>query len=122
MPTDPPVQRLEGIRHAKCNGAIYWKSTERRFECVSCGERMLEAISESQRVVAEGNKKSGLSRSEARLLPLLIQGKVGKEIAFALSLSESTVKCHLRSMRLKLRLPNSRALAIWAHVNRTSWD
>ena len=53
---------------------------------------------------------AGISRQELRVLSYVADGYTNKEVARALSLSESTVKFHLRSLFRKLRVTDRAAL------------
>ncbi len=55
-----------------------------------------------------------LTAREIQTLGLVAQGATNREIAEALSISESTVKTHLRNILDKLRLNNKAQAAAWA--------
>lgn len=55
-----------------------------------------------------------LTAREIQTLGLVVQGATNREIAEALSISESTVKTHLRNILDKLRLNNKAQAAAWA--------
>lgn len=85
---------LEGVRavcagEAVCPGALctalfrYFENEAASMECVS------------------PRRRSGLTRREQQLVPLIAKGLTNKEIANHLSVSEQTVKNHLYRMRQK---------------------
>src|SRR5262245_10987402 len=70
-----------------------------------------------------GQGVPSLSRREALILRMLIQGASNKAIARSLVITESTVKVHMKAVLRKLRLQNRTQAAIWArnHVNEGDW-
>lgn len=54
-----------------------------------------------------------LTRTELKILKLIVGGKKNAEIAAELFLSEGTVRNYISSMLSKLRCKNSRDLAVW---------
>jgi FixJ family two-component response regulator len=77
------------------------------------GERLLNAIEESLRKDRENSKKfseqkkirerlSSLSPREYTVLKFVIAGRLNKQIAFALSITEDTVKVHRRRVMQKM--------------------
>lgn len=58
-----------------------------------------------------------LSEREARILQMLVRGYSNKMIARIFRLSEATVKAHMRSILLKIRVANRTQAAIWALKN-----
>ena len=56
----------------------------------------------------------GLSRREASILRLLMQGASNKVIALHLAITEATVKVHVKAILRKLRLHNRTQAAMWA--------
>ena len=54
-----------------------------------------------------------LTRTELKVLKLVVSGKKNAEIAAELFLSEGTVRNYISSMLSKLRCKNSRDLAVW---------
>jgi DNA-binding NarL/FixJ family response regulator len=56
--------------------------------------------------------KSPLTPRERECAALLAEGLSNKEIGKKLGLSDSTIKCHLRSVYLRLRVRNRVAAAI----------
>lgn len=56
-----------------------------------------------------------LSDVEKRLIPLLAKRLTTKDIAVALSLSPSTIRVHIRTLRIKLGLDNRVQLVAFAH-------
>jgi two-component system nitrate/nitrite response regulator NarL len=55
-----------------------------------------------------------LSRREATILKALVQGTPNKVIAYRLSITESTVKVHLKTILRKIQVKNRTQAAIWA--------
>src|SRR5262245_6256491 len=55
-----------------------------------------------------------LSGREAAILNALVQGKSNKVIAYQLSITEATVKVHVKAILRKTRLKNRTQAAIWA--------
>lgn len=64
-----------------------------------------------------GTGAIGLSEREAEILHHLAQGHPNKMIAYRLSISEATVKAHLKNLLRKLRFSNRTQAAIWALSN-----
>jgi DNA-binding CsgD family transcriptional regulator len=56
----------------------------------------------------------GLSRRETSILRLLMQGTSNKVIARQLTITEATVKVHIKAILRKLRLHNRTQAAMWA--------
>jgi two-component system, NarL family, nitrate/nitrite response regulator NarL len=55
-----------------------------------------------------------LSRREAAILHALVQGSPNKIIAYRLSITEATVKVHVKAILRKIRAKNRTQAAIWA--------
>jgi two-component system, NarL family, response regulator DevR len=63
---------------------------------------------------------AGLSAQERKILPLIAEGKINREIAAALSLSEHTVKTYISNILQKLQLTRRAELAaLIARVNKS---
>jgi two-component system response regulator DevR len=58
-----------------------------------------------------GDPLAGLSAQERKILPLIAEGKINREIASALSLSEHTVKTYISNILQKLQLTRRAELA-----------
>ncbi|WP_162530736.1 response regulator transcription factor [Rhodovastum atsumiense] len=58
-----------------------------------------------------------LTTRETDVLQLLREGKPNKVIAYALQISESTVKVHVRNIMKKLRATNRTQVALFTHVS-----
>src|SRR5262245_5526655 len=71
-----------------------------------------------------GQGVPSLSRREALILRMLIQGASNKAIARNLVITESTVKVHMKAVLRKLRLQNRTQAAIWArnNINEDDWN
>jgi len=66
-----------------------------------------------------------LSGREAAILNALIQGKSNKVIAGHLSITEATVKVHVKAILRKIRVQNRTQAAIWAlhhHTLANAWQ
>ncbi len=61
-----------------------------------------------------GAGSAGLSPRERQVLELLTRGRVNKEIAATLEITENTVKNHLKSIMEKLHLENRVQVVAWA--------
>ena len=55
-----------------------------------------------------------LSKREAAILSLLVQGTSNKVIAYKLQITEATVKVHVKAILRKIRVRNRTQAAIWA--------
>jgi two-component system, NarL family, nitrate/nitrite response regulator NarL len=55
-----------------------------------------------------------LSKREAAILSLLVQGTSNKGIAYKLHITEATVKVHVKAILRKIRVQNRTQAAIWA--------
>src|SRR5262249_52170765 len=60
-----------------------------------------------------------LSRREALILRMLMQGASNKVIAKSLVITDSTVKVHMKAILRKLRLQNRTQAALWARNKST---
>ena len=63
---------------------------------------------------------TALTRTEQRVVHLLLGGRSNKEIARALGSSDSTVRAHLRVIFIKTRVSSRLQLAIWAARGATA--
>jgi DNA-binding NarL/FixJ family response regulator len=77
------------------------------------GERVCAACRKPKAEVREFGGKQ-LSFREKQIVALISQAKLNKEIAYALHLSEGTVKEYINRIFRKLSLGNRTALAVWA--------
>ncbi len=68
----------------------------------------------NSRVMSPGGDASGLTEREVEILRHLSTGAANKEIANALSISEHTVKIHLKNILKKLHMSNRTQAAIYA--------
>ena len=66
------------------------------------------------RTESTNNEKDNMSPREDEVLQLVAQGATNKEIADSLSISENTVKTHLRNIMDKLHLANRSQAAAYA--------
>lgn len=68
---------------------------------------------------AEGFKK--LTGREKEVIQLIANGKLAKQIAYELGVSENTLKNHLRSIKEKLGVDNSpEIIRVWMQLGYTS--
>ena len=75
------------------------------------------------RALNEGSKpkstsEAGLTEQEEKILQLVSTGKSNKLIAFELSITEGTVKVHVKHMLKKLSLKSRVEAALWALGNK----
>jgi DNA-binding NarL/FixJ family response regulator len=61
-----------------------------------------------------------LTLRENQVVDFVIQGKVNKEIAFQLHLSEGTIKTYMSAIFQKIGVTNRTELAVWALTGRGS--
>lgn len=74
-----------------------------------------EDAAKAERLQAEtGESPPSLSPRESAILDLLREGAPNKVIARRLSLTESTVKVHLKAILRKIRVKNRTQAAVWA--------
>ena len=66
---------------------------------------------------ADHNK---ISLREKQVIDLVCQGKLNKEIAFQLHLSEGTIKEYVHRIFVKVKVSNRTELAVWALTRRES--
>lgn len=76
--------------------------------------KMLEEFSRQGKAGIGTGADSVLTERERDVLQLVAQGKMNKEIAFDLTISESTVKYHLRNILDKLHLDNRAQVMAYA--------
>ena len=67
----------------------------------------------------EAGPNPHLSGREAAILNALVQGKSNKVIAYHLSITEATVKVHVKAILRKIRVQNRTQAAIWALHHQT---
>jgi two-component system nitrate/nitrite response regulator NarL len=60
---------------------------------------------------------SGLSPRELEILRMLVNGESNRAIARELTVTEATIKVHLRSLLRKVRVNNRTQAAVWAINN-----
>jgi len=75
-------------------------------------------LDQRQLLEAEDEDEAGpdphLSGREGAILNALVQGKSNKVIAYHLSITEATVKVHVKAILRKIRVQNRTQAAIWA--------
>ncbi len=81
-------------------------------EAVHTGQRFLPPQVEQR--LAERGGRSELSAKEREILGFIVQGRTNKEIGAALSITELTVKGHLKNIFLKMRVTDRTEAAIKA--------
>ncbi len=59
-----------------------------------------------------------LTIRQKQVVALVVRGKLNKEIAFDLHLSEGTIKTYLSAIFDKVEVTNRTELAVWALTNR----
>ena len=67
----------------------------------------------SKSLNAELTKRDSLTGREKEVLGLIAQGATNKEIAASLTISENTVRAHVRTLMQKLNLDNRTQLAVY---------
>lgn len=109
----PPIIFISGHSDIPEATAAMKKGAVDFFSKPVDGERLLNAIEESLRKDRENSKKfseqkkirerlSSLSPREYTVLKFVIAGRLNKQIAFALSITEDTVKVHRRRVMQKM--------------------
>jgi len=86
-----------------------YRATPRCRVCSNCRK---------PRVRAARPVSKRLTLRQNQLVDLVIQGKLNKEIAFHLHLSEGTIKTYLSAIFEKLGVNNRTELAVWALTRR----
>jgi two-component system, NarL family, response regulator DevR len=79
-------------------------------------QTLLAWMRRSETEVSGGDPLAGLTAQERRILPLIAAGKMNREIATTLSLSEHTVKTYISNVLQKLQMTRRSELA--AFVSR----
>ena len=99
---DQLFARIEGVRHGESpiSGLL--------------ATRILDEFRQRQRAVRAVEVPDELSEREIEVLRLVVQGSTNREIAAALSVTENTVKIHLRNILEKLHLQNRTQAAAYA--------
>jgi two-component system nitrate/nitrite response regulator NarL len=103
------VPRTNGPDHAGIDEATLPPATSEGIQPVLCAGQRNGALARIERPPA-----SVLSPRETSILHLLRKGAPNKLIARQLSLTEATVKVHLKSILRKIRVNNRTQAAIWA--------
>jgi DNA-binding NarL/FixJ family response regulator len=112
---------VQAVRALKAGAASYLlKSTLRRelldaIRTVHAGRRYLPAAVAQE--IAIHSADDALTSREVSILRLVAEGKANKNVAWELSISEDTVKTHLRSIFSKLNV-NDRTQAVTAALRR----
>jgi two-component system nitrate/nitrite response regulator NarL len=91
----------------------------RSFELVMLDQQIfptkfIVAAEETAATAAPLLAQSGLSARELEILRALVQGKSNKTIARDLSITEATVKAHVKALLRKVRASNRTQAAMWA--------
>jgi two-component system nitrate/nitrite response regulator NarL len=66
-------------------------------------------------LTAPDNNEHGLSGREIETIQCLLSGESNKVIARRLSITEATIKVHIKSLLRKIKVINRTQAAIWAH-------
>jgi DNA-binding NarL/FixJ family response regulator len=97
--------------HAGANGFVPKHSAREvfktAFDALQKGERFIPAgyvllEPESPQVVDSASRLATLTTQQSRILRLICEGKLNKQIAFDLSIAETTVKAHVTAIMRKL--------------------
>jgi len=86
-----------------------YRSTPKCRVCSSCRKPKVRAARPVSR---------RLTLRQNQLVDLVIQGKLNKEIAYQLHLSEGTIKTYLSAIFEKIGVGNRTELAVWALTRR----
>lgn len=92
------------------------KTTSKK--CARCGAEFSPARKERYRKPTEEKRERDLSVRELQIVHLIRLGKLNKEIAHDLRLTEGTVKEYLNRIFRKVDVKNRTELAVWALTNR----
>lgn len=65
----------------------------------------------------EADKSVGLSNREIEIVQWLLRGESNKVIARHLTITEATIKVHVKSVLRKIKVGNRTQAAIWAHAH-----
>jgi len=76
--------------------------------------KILDEFSRQARRMKGGREVDQLTERETQVLRLLVEGRTNKQIGVALSLSENTIKYHLRNILEKLHLHNRAQVVAYA--------
>ncbi len=98
LKTESPVQTIEAIRQVVQGRLVFPRSAQR-------------LLSTQRNVAAE--PASTLSPRETEILSYIARGSTNLEIASALSVSENTVRFHLKNIYDKLQVANRTEAAAW---------
>jgi two-component system, NarL family, nitrate/nitrite response regulator NarL len=83
------------------------------------GGEMPTALIEPEPSAEDAEPSSNLSSRETAILNALVQGASNKIIAYRLSISEATVKVHVKAVLRKIQVRNRTQAAIWALHHQT---
>lgn len=88
----------------------------RSIKAAAAGQVQLspQAAARLMREVRAPESPQSLTERETEVLRLLAEGKANKEIALALSISETTVKTHVSNILMKLGVPSRTQAALYA--------
>jgi len=90
------------------------------FAHSAAGARIESALAckNSREISVGGGTSHGLSEREEQILKALVRGHSNKVIARMCTVTEATVKVHMKSILRKIRVANRTQAAIWAVENR----
>jgi two-component system nitrate/nitrite response regulator NarL len=80
---------------------------------------MPTALIEPEPSAQDAEPSSNLSSRETAILNALVQGASNKIIAYRLSITEATVKVHVKAILRKIQVRNRTQAAIWALHHQT---
>ncbi|MCW9035070.1 MAG: response regulator transcription factor [Rhodospirillales bacterium] len=102
IPKSAPKEIMAEAINKVLDGGSYWP------------DDLLEQESQQQsHSYDDDNALAALSKGESRVLELLVEGKMNKQIAYELDIKETTVKAHITSILRKLKV-HSRTQAVLA--------
>jgi len=102
IPKSAPKEEMAEAINRVLDGGSYWP------------DNILEQQAQQQtESYDDDNALAALSKGESRVLALLVEGKMNKQIAYELDIKETTVKAHITSILRKLKV-HSRTQAVLA--------
>ena len=107
LPKGEGVKQLEAGIKIVCNGSVYVPE----FLADSQGRENGFADSDFEVVASQSSCIDNLTSRQQEVLAHVVKGKSNKEIARAISVSESTVKFHVASLCLRLNVKNRTQIA-----------
>ena len=105
IPKECPREVLEKALRQIWEGKIYTPPGYQKTK---------EAVEESQSIQHLSQKIASLTPQQSRILQLVCEGKLNKQIAYEMSLAEATVKAHVTAMLRKLNVHSRTQAALLA--------